>query len=75
MRTFLINFVHTSASQSYNADYVVFTQKTFPTSHEIYQQIKLTAIEKGLQVHGPILCTGIIELTENDLREFNTKEE
>ena len=75
MRTFLVNFVHTSASQSYNADYVLFKQKTFPTSHEIYQQIKSTAIEKGLQVHGPILWTGIIELNENDEREFNTKEE
>ena len=75
MRTFLVNFIHTSASQSYNADFVIFTQKTFPTSHEIYQQIKLAAIEKGLHVHGPILWTGIIELNESDLREFNTKEE
>jgi len=75
MRTFLVNFVHTSASQSYNADFVIFKQITFPTSHEIYQQIKSTAIEKGLQVHGPILWTGIIELNENDEREFNTKEE
>jgi len=75
MRTFLVNFVYTSASQSYNADFVLFTQKTFPTTHEIYQQIKLTAIDKGLQVQGPILWTGIIELNENDEREFNTKEE
>lgn len=75
MRTFLINFVHTSASQSYNADFVLFTQNSFPTSREIYQQIKLTAIERGLQVHGPILWTGIIELSETDVREFNTKEE
>jgi hypothetical protein len=75
MRKFLVNFVYTSASQSYNADFVLFTQKTFPTSHEIYQQIKLTAVDKGLQIQGPILWTGIIELNENDEREFNTKEE
>jgi len=75
MRTFLVNFVHTSAAQSYNADFVIFKQNTFPTSREIYQQIKLTAIEKGLQVHGPILWTGVIELSEKDEREFNTKEE
>lgn len=75
MRTFLVNFVYTSASQSYNADFVLFAQKTFPTTHEIYQQIKLTAVDKGLQVQGPILWTGIIELNENDEREFNTKEE
>jgi hypothetical protein len=75
MRTFLINFVYASASQSYNGDFVLFTQKTFPTTHEIYQQIKLITVEKGLQVHGPILWTGIIELNENDRREFNTKEE
>jgi hypothetical protein len=75
MRTFLVNFVHTSASQSYNADFVLFKQKTFPTSHEIYQQIKSTAVEKGLQVHGPILWTGIIELKENDEDQFNFKEE
>ena len=75
MRTFLVNFVYTSASQSYNADFVLFTQKTFPTTHEIYQQIKLTAVEKGLQVQGPILWTGIIELNESDERQFNTKEE
>ena len=75
MRTFLVNFVYTSASQSYNADFVIFTQKTFPTTHEIYQQIKLTAVDKGLQVQGPILWTGMIELNETDEREFNTKEE
>ena len=75
MRTFLVNFVYTSGGQSHNADFFLFTQKTFPTSHEIYQQIKLIAVEKGLQVHGPILWTGIIELNENDKREFNTKEE
>ena len=75
MRTFLVNFVHTSAGQSYNADFVIFKQNTFPTSHEIYQQIKATAVEKGLQVHGPILWTGIIELSENDELQFNTKEE
>ena len=75
MRTFLVNFAYTSASQSYNADFVLFTQKTFPTTHEIYQQIKLAAVDRGLQVQGPILWTGIIELNENDAREFNTKEE
>jgi len=75
MRTFLVNFIYTSASQSYNADFVIFMQKTFPTTHEIYQKIKLTAIDKGLQVQGPILWTGIIELNETDEREFNTKEE
>ena len=75
MRTFLVNFVHTSASQSYNADFVLFTQEKFPTSHEIYQQIKSTAVEKGLQVHGPILWTGIIELNQTDVDQFNYKEE
>ena len=75
MRTFLVNFIYTSAGQSYNADFVSFAQKTFPTSHEIYQHIKSTAVEKGLQVHGPILWTGIIELKENDEPEFNFKEE
>jgi hypothetical protein len=70
-----VNFISTSANQSYNADFVVFKQKTFPTTHEIYQQIKLTAVDKGLQIQGPILWTGIIELNENDEREFNTKEE
>ena len=75
MRTFLVNFVYTSAGQSYNADFVLFTQETFPTSHEIYQHIKSTAVEKGLQVHGPILWTGIIELKENDEHEFNREEE
>ena len=75
MRTFLINFVYTSAGQSYNADFVLFTQKTFPTSREIYQHIKSTATEKGLQFHGPILWTGIIELNKNDEQEFLFKEE
>jgi hypothetical protein len=75
MRTFLVNFVYTSASQSYNADFVLFTQETFPTSHEIYQHIKSTAVEKGLQVHGPILWTGIIQLNESDVQQFNLKEE
>ena len=68
MRTFLVNFIYTSANQSYNADIVLFKQKTFPTTHEIYQQIKLTAVDKGLQFQGPILWTGIVELTENDER-------
>jgi hypothetical protein len=75
MRTFLVNFIYTSASQSYNADFVLFKQITFPTSREIYQQIKSTATEKGLQVHGPILWTGIVELKQNDEQEFNFKEE
>ena len=75
MRTFLVNFVYTSASQSYNADFVLFTQETFPTSHVIYKHIKSTAVEKGLQVQGPILWTGIIELNENDKHQFNLKEE
>ena len=75
MRTFLVNFVYTSAGQSYNADFVLFTQETFPTSHEIYQHIKSTAVEKGLQVHGPILWTGITELNETDEHEFNLEEE
>lgn len=75
MRTFLVNFIYTSANQSYNADFVLFTQKTFPTSHKIYQQIKSTAVEKGLQVHGPILWTGIIELNKSDEKEFVFKEE
>lgn len=75
MRTFMINFVYTSAGQSYNADYVLFKQETFPTSHEIYQQIKSAAGEKGLQFHGPILWTGIIELNEKDEEQFNVKEE
>jgi hypothetical protein len=75
MRTFLVNFIYTSASQSYNADFVLLKQETFPTSHEIYQEIKSTAVEKGLQVHGPILWTGIIELNESDVEQFNRKEE
>ena len=75
MRTFLVNFIYTSASQSYNADFVLFTQKTFPTSREIYQHIKSTAADKGLQAHGPILWTGIIELNKSDEQEFVFKEE
>ena len=75
MRTFLVNFIYTSANQSYNGDFVLFTQKTFPTSREIYQHIKSAAIEKGLQFHGPILWTGIIELNKSDEQEFIFKEE
>ena len=75
MRTFLVNFVFTSGTQSYNADFVLFTQKTFPTSHEIYQHIKSAAVEKGLQVLGPILWTGITELNKSDEQEFIPKEE
>ncbi len=75
MRTFLVNFIYTSASQSYNADFVLFSGETFPTSHEIYGHIKSTALEKGLQVHGPILWTGIIELSQKEVEEFNREEE
>jgi hypothetical protein len=75
MRTFLVNFIYTSASQLYNADYIFLTQETFPTPHEIYQQIKSTAVEKGLQVHGPILWTGITELSESNQQQFNLKED
>jgi hypothetical protein len=75
MRTFLVNFVYTSAGQSYNADFVLFSQETFPTSHEIYKHIKATAVEKGLQIHGPILWTGIIELNESDEQQFKFEEE
>ena len=74
MRTFLVNFIYTSAGQSYNADFVLFTQETFPTSHEMYQHIKSTAVEKGLQVHGPILWTGITELNETDNQQFNRED-
>ena len=75
MRTFLVNFVYTSGGQSYNADFVLFKQETFPTPHEIYKHIKSAVIEKGLQVHGPILWTGIMELNNSDEQEFNFKEE
>jgi len=75
MRTFLVNFTYTSASQSYNADVVLFKQETFPTSHEIYEHIKSTAVEKGLQLQGPILWTGIIELKESDEQQFKFEEE
>jgi hypothetical protein len=75
MRTFLVNFVYTSGGQSYNADFVLFKQETFPTPHEIYQHIKSIVIEKGLHVHGPILWTGIMELNNSDEQDFNFKEE
>ena len=74
MRTFLINFIYTSAGQS-NADFVLITQGSFPTSREIYKHIKLTAVEKGLQIHGPLLWTGITELSESDNSEFNLPQE
>ena len=74
MRTFLVNFVYTSG-QLYNADYVLLTQETFPTSHEINKHIQTTAIEKGLQVHGSLLWTGITELNESDEKKFNPGEE
>ena len=75
MRTFLANFIYTSAGQSYNADFVLFKQETFPTSHEINKQIQSTAIEKGLQFHGSILWTGITELKEGDEDQFTPEEE
>ena len=75
MRIFLVNFIHTSAGQSYNADFVLLTQETFPTSHEIYKRIKSAAVERGLHVHGPILWTGITELNESDEQQFNHEEE
>ena len=75
MRSFLVNFIYTSANHSYNADFVLFTQETFPTSHEIYKHIKSTAVANGLQFHGPILWTGITELSESDEREFKFEEE
>ena len=75
MRTFLVNFIYTSAGQSYNADFVLLTQETFPTSREIYKRIKSTAGERGLQFHGPILWTGIIELKESDEQQFKFEEE
>jgi hypothetical protein len=74
MRTFLVNFMYSSAGQ-YNADFVLFTQGTFPTSLEINRRIQSTAIEKGLQFHGPLLWTGITELNEGDEGQFNLKEE
>ena len=74
MRTFLVNFVYTSG-QSFNADFVLFTHETFPTSHEINKKIQLTAAEKGLHVHGPIFWTGITELSERDEQQFNPPEE
>ena len=75
MRTFLVNFIYTSGGQSYNADFVLFTQETFPTSHEIYKHIKSTAVEKVLQLQGPILWTGITELSESDEQQFKFEEE
>ena len=74
MRTFLVNFIYTSAGQS-NADFVLITQGTFPTPHEIYKQIRSTAVEKGLQLQGALLWTGITELNQSDERQFNTEAE
>ena len=74
MRIFLVNFVYTSG-QSHNADYTLLIQGTFPTSLEINKHIQTTAMEKGLQVHGPILWTGITELNESDERQFTPPEE
>jgi len=75
MRTFVVNFIYTSASHSYNADFVFLKQETFPTSHEIYKEIKSSAVAKGLAVQGPILWTGITELSETDEHQFNFEEE
>jgi len=75
MRTFLVNFIYTTAGQSYNADFVVLKQETYPTSHEIYKHIKATATERGLHVHGPILWTGITELSQGDEEQFSHEEE
>jgi hypothetical protein len=74
MRTFLINFIYTSAGQS-NSDFVLIKQGTFPTSREIYKHIKLTVVEKGMQIHGPLLWTGITELSESDNSQFTFYEE
>jgi len=74
MRTFLVNFIYHSG-QSYNADFVLFTQGTFPTSQAINKQIQSSANEKGLQVQGSILWTGITELSEADALQFNPPEE
>jgi hypothetical protein len=74
MRTFLVNFVYSSAGQ-YNADFVLFTQETFPTSRQINHRIQSTAIEKGLQFHGPLLWTGITELSEGDQDQFTPEEQ
>ena len=71
MRIFLVNFIYSSAGQA-NADFVLITQGTFPTSHEIYKQIKSAAVDKGLQLQGALLWTGITELNETDERQFNT---
>jgi len=74
MRIFLVNFIYSSAGQA-NADFVLITQGTFPTSHEIYKQIKSAAVDKGLQLQGALLWTGITELNETDVRQFNTEVE
>lgn len=74
MRSFLVNFVYTSG-QLYNADFILMSQEAFPTSHEINKRIQSAAAEKGLQVHGPILWTGIAEISETDERQFTPPEE
>ena len=74
MRTFLVNFVYTSG-QFYNADYVLLTQEKFPTSQEINKHIQATALDRGLQVHGSILWTGITELNKSDQEQFTPAEE
>jgi hypothetical protein len=74
MRTFLVNFVYISAGQ-YNADFGLFTQETFPTSHEIHKHIQAIAVKKGLLIHGPLLWTGLTELKESDEQQFTREEE
>jgi len=74
MRTFLVNFIYHSG-QSYNADFVLITQGTFPTSQEVNKQIQSAANERGLQVQGSILWTGITELNEGDALQFDPPEE
>jgi hypothetical protein len=74
MRTFLINFTYHSG-QSSNADFVLLRQESFPTSQEINKHIQSAAAEKGLQAHGPILWTGITELSETDETQFTPVEE
>ena len=63
------------SGQSHNADFVIMTQSTFPTSQQINKHIQSTAAERGLQVHGSVLWTGIHELSESDEAQFQPEEE
>jgi hypothetical protein len=74
MRTFLVNFIYTSG-QFYNADFVLLTQETFPTSHQINKHIQATANDRGLPAYGSVLWTGITELSKTDQGEFTPAEE